>query len=123
MSALSELREALEYAGLKSESAERIAYTLQSREFMRIDLATKEDIYKVESRIQEVKSELKEEINQLDKKIDIVKSELKEEIQDVKKETLLLRQEITKQENKILWFFASGIGLVIISQILLSFLK
>lgn len=109
MSALSELREALEYAGLKPESAERIAYTLQSRDFVRDNLATREDLLLLE--------------NKLERQINEVKSELREEIQDVKKETLLLRQEITKQENKILWFFASGIGLVIISQILLSFLK
>lgn len=103
MSSLVELREALEYAGLKPESAERIAYTLQNRDFIKDNLATKEDILQTEIK-------LRAEIQ-----------DVKESVQDVKRESLMLRQEIVNLENKILWFFAGGFALVVITQILLKF--
>lgn len=112
MSSLQDLREALEYAGLKQESAERLAYALQSRDFLRDNLATREDLLILE--------------NKLEKQIFSVKSEVKGQIfsikSEVKGEISILKEEIHKVENKILWWIVSGIGLTIVTQIVLNFI-
>lgn len=111
MSALQELREALEHAGLKEGSAERIAYALQSRDFVRENTATKEDIHNLKEEIHHLENKMEKEFFSVKTEMASIKNDLSSEIKELKND---LSSQIKELKTDFGWMKATG-GAILIS--------